>query len=405
MRRASLCASTALGIVVGGVLFNAAPSYADMPTIDIAAIRQAIVQNATLASVLSTIRTVSSTMTEVRNFANNILNSLGDNTFGTVQSLLQQGFTQNANYSKATINANRDIADASNTAMAGFQTQLRQVQIRDEHTVSPEACRALDGGVSTIAAGVQGFNVSMAISRIHSARGRADPGMPSYLGEAQGVASMSQLHLGRYCDQKDADAGLCAAPAATPNADSDANSLFGGGTYADQAGIDAAKDYATNLIQPVAPAAIRGGQLSSVEGQDAAVRRRSYDARMSLAFSVIDEEIGRRTPAVPITADQTAYLTSLGLTPPAGGSISWQTALQIEAERRVSGVSWAATLQNAPPATVSREIALELATTNVLLFQNMRLGQKQNALLSAILAESVDRNFNQSPRIPIPNVN
>ncbi len=405
MRRFSLYTSTALGIGLGGVLFNAAPAYADLPTIDFAAIQQAIQQNSTLSSVLSTIHTVSTTINDVKTYANNILNSLGDNTFGTVQSLLQQGFTQNANYSKASINASQDIADASNVAMAGFQTQVRQVQIRDEHTVSPEACHALDGGVSTNAAGVQGFNVAWTIGRIHSARGRADLGMPSYFGEAQGVASMSRQHVGRYCDQKDVDAGLCATPAAAPNADSDVGSLFNGGTYADQAAVDAAKDYATNLIQPVAPAAIRGAQLSSVEGQDAAVRRRSYDARMSLAYSVVDEQIGMRAPSVPITAEQTAYLTSVGLAAPASGSISWLTALQIEAERRASGVSWAATLQNAPPATVSREIAIELAMTNFLLFQNLKQGQKQNALLSTILAEGVDRNFTPAARLPIPNVN
>ena len=175
MRRLSLYGSTAIGIALGGVLFNAAPSYADMPTIDIAAITQAIKSNATLASMLSTIQTVSTTINDVKTFANNILNSLGDNTFGTVQSLLQQGFTQNANYAKATINANRDVADATNAAMAGFQTQIRQVQIRDEHTISPEACYALDGGVSTQAAGVQGFDVAWTIGCIHSARGRADP--------------------------------------------------------------------------------------------------------------------------------------------------------------------------------------------------------------------------------------
>ena len=231
--------------------------------------------------------------------------------------------------------------------------------------------------------------------------------MPSYFGEAQGVASMSKQHVGRYCDQKDADAGLCAAPmaTATPDADADAASLFNGGTYADQAGVDADKDYATNLIQPVAPAALRGAQLSSVEGQDAAVRRRSYDARMSLAYSVVDEQIGMRAPSVPITPQQTSYLTSLGLTAPASGTISWLTALQIEAQRRVSGVGWAAALQNAPPATVLREMAVELAMTNFLLFQTFKQGQQTNALIATQLAERVDRNFNPSARIPIPNIN
>ncbi len=406
MRKFSLYASTAIGIAFGGVLFNATPSRAaGIPVIDVGAIWEAITSNTHLAAIVSTIGNVYSTIKDVKAFANDILNTLGDNTFGTVQSLLQQGFTQEANYAKATINANRDIADASNTAMAEFQTQVRHAQVRDEHTVSPEACYALDGGVSTQAAGVQGFDVAWAIGRIHSARGRADPGMPSYYGEAQGIASMSKQHLGRYCDQKDTDAGLCAAPTAMANADSDAASLFNGGSYPDQAAVDAAKDYATNLIQPVAPAALRGAQLSSVDGQDAAVRRRSYDARMSLAYTVVDEQIGMRSPSVPVTAEQTKYLTSLGLPAPANGTISWLTALQIEAQRRVSGVGWAATMQNAPPATVSREIAVELAMTNFLLFQTFKQGQQTNALLAAQLAERVDHDFTQTAPMPIPDVN
>ena len=34
MRNFSLAASTAIGIVIGGVLFNATPAQADLPTID-----------------------------------------------------------------------------------------------------------------------------------------------------------------------------------------------------------------------------------------------------------------------------------------------------------------------------------------------------------------------------------
>ncbi len=44
-------------------------------------------------------------------------------------------------------------------------------------------------------------------------------------------------------------------------------------------------------------------------------------------------------------------------------------------------------------------------TANFLLFQNLKQGQKQNALLSTILAEGVDRNFTPAARLPIPNVN
>ena len=63
---------------------------------------------------------------------------------------------------------------------------------------------------------------------------------------------------------------------------------------------------------------------------------------MSLAQSFVDEAIGMQSPSVPTTATQQQYLTNLGLPVPA--NLSWFQALQIEAERRVSDVTWNATL-------------------------------------------------------------
>jgi hypothetical protein len=300
--------------------------------------------------------------------------------------------------------AARDIADGQNAAMAGFHLQVRQAEIRDQHTVSPNACTALDGGVSTVSAGVQGYNVAWTIGQIHNLRGQAQTGMPSYYGQAQGVASMARQHLSRYCDGKDVDAGLCASVSSNPDGDAIYSNFFVSGTYTDQSALDAAKDYATNLIQPVAPAALRGNQLSSVEGQDAAVRRRSYDARMSLAFGVTDEQIGMQAASVPITSQQRAYLANMGLTAPSSGNISWFQALQIESERRVSDVNWAATLHAEPPTAVERENAQLLALSNYLQFQNFKQALKANALLAAILAETTDRNFLPTSRLPIPSV-
>jgi hypothetical protein len=282
--------------------------------------------------------------------------------------------------------------------------QMRQAAIRDDHTVSPNHCTALDGGVSTVAAAVQGYDVAWTIANIHNARGQAQPGMPSYYGQAQGVASMAAEHIANYCDQKDVDAGLCAAVSATPDADAAFSSLYGGGTYGTQQAIDAAKDYAVNLIEPVAPAALRGNQLSSIAGQDAAVRRRSFDARMSLAQSVVDLQIGMQTPSVPIVPQQRQYLTNMGLPAPVDGNISWFQALQIEAERRVSDVGWAATLHEEPPVAVEREIAQEMALANYLAFQNFKLGLQQVAIGATQLAERTGRDFVPISTIPTPSI-
>ena len=209
MNRATLLAAAATGFVLGAVLVNTLPAAADMAVIDLDEIKQTIQQSSILSGIKDVMTTMNDTISDVKKFTNDIFGALGDNTFGTVQQLLQQGFTQNANYSKAQVGAWQQITDASNLANAQFKMQMRQAQIRDDHTVSPNHCTALDGGVSTTAAAVQGYDVAWTIANIHNARGQAQPGMPSYYGQAQGVASMAAEHLANYCDQKDVDAGLC----------------------------------------------------------------------------------------------------------------------------------------------------------------------------------------------------
>ena len=206
MRKLTLAAATAIGTVIGAVLFNATPARADLPTID--------------ATVLAAVNAVKGVLSDINGYIQDvkdflsatgpIASLLGDNTFGTVEQLLQQGFTQTANYQKASVGALEQIFDASNTANARFKRDVRNAQIRDEQTPSPTACTALDGGVSTQAAAVQAFTVAATIAKIHDLRGEAGPNMPSYYGQAQGIASISQEHLRYYCDANDAAAGLCA---------------------------------------------------------------------------------------------------------------------------------------------------------------------------------------------------
>ena len=335
-------------------------------------------------------------------YTNEIFGALGDNTYGTVQQLLQEGFTQNANYAKAQVGAQQQITDASNMAMARFHRDMRNAQIRDEQTVSPNACTALDGGVSTQAAAVQAYDVAWTIGQIHDQRGEAGPGMPSYYGQAQGVASMANEHLSNYCDQNDVAAGLGCTLSMTPDADQQFASLFGSGTYTSQTAVNTAKDYAINLIEPVAPAALRGDQLASTQGQDAAVRRRSFNARMSLAQNYVDQIIGMNSPSVPLTAQQQQYLQDMGL--PAQQTGSWFQALQIEAERRISDVNWAATLQGMPPATVNREIAIELALNNYLQFQLFKTALQTGTINATQLAQTAEHDFSPTVQMPTPSI-
>ena len=196
MRRLTLASSTALGIVVGGVLFNAPRALAELPTIDIASLVQQAKAFAQETGILDVLNTINTVQTTINNGISDLNKALGVGTFGDVQTLLQQGFTQTANYAKAQVGALTQLFDASNTANARFQRDMRNAQIRDEHTPSPLACSSLDGGVSTQSAGMQAFTVAATIAHIHDLRGAASVGMPSHFGQAQAVASMSAEHNG-----------------------------------------------------------------------------------------------------------------------------------------------------------------------------------------------------------------
>ena len=403
MRRLTLASTTALGIVVGAIVFNAGPAYADVPVIDITSIAKEIQQIGILNDIVSVIQTVQSSLNSLLGPSGPIASVLGNNTYGTVQQLLQEGFTQNANYSKAAIGAQEQIADASNEAMAQFDLQMRDAEIRDQQTASPTQCAALDGGVGIQAGAEQSYDVAYDIARTQDWRDESLPNEPSYYGQAQGDAASSREHLLYYCDANDVAAGLCASYSqATEDTDQSFSSLFGAGTYTTQQALNTANDYATNLIEPVAPAALRGDQLNSVAGLDAAVRRRSFNARISAAQTYVDDVVGMQSSSVPPTSAQSEFLAAIGL--PASSDISWFQGLQLESERRASDINWAAELQAMPPASVEREIATELALTNYLLFHIYKSGLQRGVLSAAHLAVDTEHDYMPTSPMPTPSV-
>ena len=183
MRRASLIASTALGTLIGAVLFNARIALADLPVVDIGSITQLTLVKSVLDTISSTESAVQSAINSLLGPTGPIASILGPTTYGTVNDLLREGFTQNANYSKAQIGAQEQIADASNTVMSQFQRQIRDREIVDEQTPTASACTALDGGVAATAASVQAYGVAATISALTDQRGQAGPNTPAFYGQ------------------------------------------------------------------------------------------------------------------------------------------------------------------------------------------------------------------------------
>ncbi len=398
MNRNTLLATVA-GVAIGGMLFGAVPALAQMATIDVASIAQQVKSLAQETGILDVLNAMNTVQNTVSSTMKDINTAIGNTTYGDTNTLLLQGFTQNANYSKAQVGAQQQITDASNTAMARFQRDVRNSEIRDQQTPNVQNCTAIDSGQVVTAAALQGWRTGQTIEAVMDPRGEGLPGTPAYYGAGQAMQASGMMHLSRYCSATENEAGLCPGGiTAQQNADQRVSSLFGADNLTDQNGINAANDFGTNLIQPIVPAALRMDQLTSINGQDAAARRRSYNARMSLARSAINMAIGQQTPGVTLTAQQQAVLTNEGLPVPASGS--WLQALSLEVTRRISDVAWAAGLQAMPPASVEREVATELALSNYLALQNYRVTLLNATLSAAQLAANEEARFKTTTPMP-----
>ncbi len=382
MRRPLL--ATTAGILLGGVLFNAAPAFAEWPTFD--AITHFLLTQAQTA--------ITNSISKLEDKFTNIGSLLSDK--------LTDGFTQTANYAKASVGAMEQITDASNTAMATYQRDLRNAALRDEHTLSPQACAALNMGQAITVSAGQSWRVRSAIGQITDRRGEAGPGTPAYAGQGQAAAAITQLHLSRYCSQNEAGAGLCTLNAARENLDQRASSLMGVPAYAGQDGVDAANDYATNLVQPIVPAASRGDALTSVAGQDAEARRRGYNARMSLARDVMNDLIASRTESVTLTPEQKQQQADQGLTQTEKSS--WFGALELEVNRRAGNVAYAAALQGMPQATLMRELITVQAMGNYIGLAQLKVAQQDVAVNAARLALMSETDRRPAASMPSPQM-
>ena len=389
MSRARLRAALGAAILSMTAL-TAAPAWADLPVTD--PISDGIfqtMQNALQSAITNMGKQLQQAMTDITNPT-------------SLASILTNGFNQNANYAKAQVGAQQGITDASNMAMAQYGLQMRDVEIRDQQTLSPQQCVGADNGQVIVVAGGQGWKTAQSIESVTDPRGEALVHTPAYYGAGQASTANAQLHLHRYCDSTDVTAGLCSAPATIPDADQQADSLFGNDNLNDVNGVNAANDFGSELIQPIVPAAIRGDQLTSVNGQDAMVRRRSYNARMSLARSVINYAIGIQSPSVVVTPQQQQEMQNMGLTVPAAGS--WLQSISLEVNRRISDATYLAGLQSMPPASVEREIATEMAQNNYLAFENFRLDLLRATIEATLLASGVEKAFPTTTEMPSPSI-
>ena len=174
----------AVGVVIGGILFNAPDAHAIFGVGDVV----------TDPGLYTTMAAVQSAITgAIQSMENAVVNKFTD-IGNLIGNQLTAGFTQQSNYAKAAVGAQEQIADASNTAMATYQKDLRNARLRDEHTMSPQACTALNMGQAITVSAGQSWRVGQALSAVTDPRGEAGPGTPANAGQGQAAAAITQLH-------------------------------------------------------------------------------------------------------------------------------------------------------------------------------------------------------------------
>jgi hypothetical protein len=280
---------------------------------------------------------------------------------------------------------------------------MRNAGIVADHSVSPAACLALDQGQSASVAAAQADKVTIILSSVTDARGEGGPGNPAYSGAAQAAEANRVLHLSRYCGALDVEAGICGAVSLRENGDQRAASLFGQPTYAAQADIDAANDYASSLLQPTPPPPLRADARKGLDGAQAEQQRKSYNARMSLSRWITNGLVGMRASAAVLSADQQAQQSAMGRTPTANGSE--YEAIDLEVSRRYGNQGWNVALEKMPTAApILREVARQLAFQAHLTWLDSKLRMQETAALAALNAADAerDRASHQTPTAPLP---
>ncbi len=297
-----------------------------------------------------------------------------------------QGITQISNYFKGLMAGIQRTTDASNTANARFQRDMRNAQIRDEHIATPAACEALDESMAAMVGVEQSWVMQHSLGLVTDPRGEGQPGNPAYVGQTNALSANRDFHAALYCSEAEAADGWCQL-SDYPNADQRAWYMAGRYWFPQQPDIDAAMAYATTLTQPLPVRHVRATELRSHNGQEILAVRRWQNAVWSYARRVTNEVVARRVPTVALNDAQKAQMAAQGLTP--GDRGSWHLVMQLAVERR-AGTAYQAALQRMPTGARMIEQANTAGLQLAVQWEIYKKLEDQNVLLAALASAKAE---------------
>jgi len=302
----------------------------------------------------------------------------------------------------------QQVANATNTVMADFHTSLAEQQILRNHIITPATCAAVDSAQAAAVGQQQAAITLDGVQNPLDRRGEGQPGTNGHEGWAQSRQSTLIGHFQTYCSDLDVENGLCnaAQPIVWQDRDQQARSLFSIPTY-NQDSSDAANAYATNLIEPMVPAAVRVDDSKTQQGQDIMVQRQQYNASVSLARYVIADILASHAPtitAVPPDLQRQRQLDGQ----PASNTASWWDATNLYL-RYHSTLTYQNALQSmGTAAAVDRAIAQSIDTGNNIAWASYnRLNQIAALLAASVSYQAMDRYRQvdrREPSFPSPQI-
>lgn len=244
--------------------------------------------------------------------------------------------------------------DAQNQSNAQIAREEAQVSATRDYIPSSNACETTSGVMGLQSAHINSDETAYKATAAQVNRLTNSKNTPAQNGQAQDVAIRWERRLEKWCSsEKLIDGkGICSGDVSNHNADLNPYSLFGKNTLETSTEQQAARDFITNLLVPVAPDPLPLKHIESDGDRRAHIKRLSAQSRLGLATSVLNASYAERLPSVNLGEWARALLPERTDIP---DNISLKELNSVLMRERYENPNYHISLQAMEPANLLRE--------------------------------------------------
>lgn len=338
---------------------------------------------------------------------NNIINTLTDKINAMQLAIIEAmrlGTGQLSGNSKEQIGAQSNMANVNDDRRVVGNVEMARFNAIRSAASGASSCNTTTGGLATggLNKGVVSLSAALNKDMVKWSLG-SDDSVPSARGTDVAVQALLQRHCSLYANEADRKAGLCQSTASEEMQDADIDigkSLYAkmNGTEAmalDQQRLDAAKTFLIRAMDPRPDGAMLTNEATTQGGREKMNARHAVAARLSIAKYAAGDILARRSAQkdggqlagwAKGTAQQISGYEGAGL--PNG--VSWMDAMDIKARSWYQNGNWGTAVASQSAEQATKDSAAILAYQAYVQWELYKLIEKQNMMLSAILALQTD---------------